>query len=42
MENIELDADLLTLQNKLKCGTECRSCLPEINKLIQMYSKVHH
>ena len=42
VENIELGADLLTLQNKLKCGTECGSCVPEIKKLIQMYSKVHH
>mgnify|MGYP001636545989 CR=1 FL=1 len=42
MENIELGADLLTLLNKLKCGTEYGSCIPEIKKLIQMYSKVHH
>lgn len=42
VENIELGADLITLQSKLKCGTECGSCVPEIKKLIQSYSKVHH
>ncbi len=42
MASIELSTYLLTQQNKLKCGTECGSCVPEIKKLIQMYSKVHH
>ncbi len=39
MDNIELGADLLTLQNKLKCGTECGSCVPELRKLVQMHGK---
>jgi assimilatory nitrate reductase catalytic subunit len=39
VENIELDADLITLQNKLKCGTECGSCVPELKKLVQMHGK---
>ena len=40
VENIELGADLLTLQNKLKCGTECGSCVPELKKLVQLHLKV--
>ena len=39
VENIELGADLITLQNKLKCGTECGSCVPELRKLVQMHGK---
>ena len=39
IENIELGADLITLQNKLKCGTECGSCMPELRKLVQMHGK---
>ena len=27
-------ADLITLQNTLKCGTECGSCVPELKRLI--------
>jgi len=42
IETIEIGADLLTLQNKLKCGTECGSCIPELKKLVQMYTKVRH
>jgi assimilatory nitrate reductase catalytic subunit len=34
IENIELGADLITLQNKLKCGTECGSCVPELKRLV--------
>jgi assimilatory nitrate reductase catalytic subunit len=34
IETIELGADLITLQNKLKCGTECGSCLPELKRLV--------
>ena len=39
IENIQLGADLITLQNKLKCGTECGSCKPELKKLVQIYGK---
>ena len=39
IENIGLGADLITLQNKLKCGTECGSCVPELRKLVQIHSK---
>lgn len=39
VENIELGADLITLQNKLKCGTECGSCLPELKRMVLMHSK---
>jgi assimilatory nitrate reductase catalytic subunit len=39
VENIELGADLITLQNKLKCGTECGSCVPELKRLVQMHGK---
>ena len=38
----EAGADLQTLQNKLKCGTECGSCVPELKKLVQMHSTMHH
>ncbi len=36
IETIELGADLITLQNKLKCGTACGSCLPELKRLVQL------
>ena len=39
MENIEMGADLLTLQAKLKCGTECGSCVPELKKLVQIHGR---
>jgi len=39
LENIEMGADLITLQTKLKCGTECGSCLPELKKLVKIYGK---
>ena len=39
IENIEMGADLITLQNKLKCGTECGSCVPELKRLVQTHSK---
>jgi assimilatory nitrate reductase catalytic subunit len=41
VENIKLGADLITLQNKLKCGTECGSCVPELKKLVQTYTLLH-
>lgn len=39
IENIQLGADLITLKNKLKCGTECGSCVPELKQLVQRYGK---
>ncbi len=39
IDNIELGADLITLQSKLKCGTECGSCVPELKKLVRMHVK---
>ncbi|MGQ0443010.1 MAG: nitrate reductase [Methylophilaceae bacterium] len=42
LETIQMGADLPTLQNKLKCGTECGSCLPELKKLVQRHGVVHH
>ncbi len=39
VENIGLGADLITLQNKLKCGTECGSCMPELRRLVREYGK---
>lgn len=41
IETIQSGADLTTLQNKLKCGTECGSCIPELKRLVQIHSKVH-
>lgn len=39
VDTIQLGADLITLQNKLKCGTECGSCLPELKRLVQIHTK---
>ena len=39
IETIQLGADLITLQNKLKCGTECGSCVPELKRLVAANSK---
>lgn len=39
IDNIELGADLITLQNKLKCGTECGSCVPELKRLMNSHGK---
>ncbi len=41
LENIELGADLITLQNKLKCGTECGSCVPELKRLVYSHHPKH-
>ena len=37
IENIAIGADLLTLQAKLKCGTQCGSCMPELKRLVQLH-----
>lgn len=37
IENIQLGADLITLKAKLKCGTQCGSCVPELKRLVQMH-----
>lgn len=34
IDDIEAGADLVTLQNKRKCGTQCGSCLPELKQLV--------
>jgi assimilatory nitrate reductase catalytic subunit len=39
IETIQLGADLITLQNKLKCSTECGSCMPELKRLVTLHSK---
>ena len=39
IDNIGLGADLITLQNKLKCGTECGSCVPELKRLVRDHAK---
>lgn len=41
LETIQQGADLITLKNKLKCGTECGSCLPELKRLVQLHTKHH-
>lgn len=40
IENIQRGADFITLQNKLKCGTQCGSCRPELNVLVKLHSKI--
>jgi assimilatory nitrate reductase catalytic subunit len=39
MENISIGADLITLQTKLKCGTKCGSCMPELKRLVKMHGR---
>ena len=39
IETIQLGADLTTLQSKLKCGTECGSCVPELRRLVRVHCK---
>ncbi|HEY0906845.1 MAG TPA: (2Fe-2S)-binding protein [Methylophilus sp.] len=41
MDTLEMGADLQTLQNKLKCGTSCGSCVPELKRLVKLHGKVH-
>ncbi|MDZ4212858.1 MAG: molybdopterin dinucleotide binding domain-containing protein, partial [Methylotenera sp.] len=42
IDTIQLGADLITLQNKLKCGTECGSCVPELKRLVLQHGiKIH-
>jgi assimilatory nitrate reductase catalytic subunit len=38
IETCEAGADLQTLQAKLKCGTNCGSCVPELKRLVKSYS----
>jgi assimilatory nitrate reductase catalytic subunit len=38
IETCESGADLQTLQAKLKCGTNCGSCLPELKRMVKIYS----
>jgi len=39
IDAVSRGADLMTLQNKLKCGTQCGSCVPELKKLITVHGK---
>jgi len=39
IDTIQLGADLITLQSKLKCGTECGSCVPELRRLVLQHAK---
>lgn len=39
IDNILIGADFATLQNKLKCGTECGSCVPELKQLVLRHQK---
>jgi assimilatory nitrate reductase catalytic subunit len=39
IDNILIGADFATLQNKLKCGTECGSCVPELKQLVLRHHK---
>lgn len=40
IDAVSRGADLITLQNKLKCGTECGSCVPELKKLVSFHGKL--
>ena len=37
IDTIQRGADLITLQNKLKCGTECGSCVPELKRFVRIH-----
>ena len=39
IDTINSGADFITLQSKLKCGTECGSCVPELKRLVQIHAK---
>lgn len=39
IDNIRIGADLVTLQNKLKCGTQCGSCVPELKQLVARHHR---
>ncbi len=39
IEACKAGADLITLKNKLQCGSKCGSCLPELKRLVQTHSK---
>lgn len=39
IDTIDRGADLITLQNKLKCGTQCGSCVPELKRLVRAHGK---
>lgn len=41
VEVCKAGADLLTLQAKLKCGSQCGSCLPELKRLVSAHGRVH-
>jgi assimilatory nitrate reductase catalytic subunit len=34
------EAQLAQLQDQLKCGTNCGSCVPELKRLVQQRQKV--
>jgi assimilatory nitrate reductase catalytic subunit len=38
IETCEAGADLITLQAKLKCGTNCGSCIPELKRIVSIHS----
>jgi assimilatory nitrate reductase catalytic subunit len=40
IETCEAGADLVTLQAKLKCGTNCGSCVPELKRMVKMHSRL--
>ncbi|HWU81990.1 MAG TPA: molybdopterin-dependent oxidoreductase [Methylophilaceae bacterium] len=39
IDTIQAGADFVTLQNKLKCGTQCGSCVPELKRLVKLHHK---
>jgi assimilatory nitrate reductase catalytic subunit len=42
IETCEMGADFQTLQAKLKCGTNCGSCVPELKRLAATHSVLKH
>ncbi|WP_137719814.1 nitrate reductase [Methylobacillus flagellatus] len=39
LDIIKLGGNLAALQAKLKCGTECGSCVPELRQLVKLHGK---
>ena len=44
IEDITAGADLITLQAKRQCGTQCGSCVPELKRLVREHAvnSIHH
>jgi len=42
LQSLQQGTDLASLQSKLKCGTECGSCVPELKRLLDNDNLMRH